>query len=119
MRIKLTSKEIAENHGVSERTAFRWLADNDPRCFTEIREETAEEIDRREGDKMLRGIIDRIADGSNRFGEWSKFYDDSPRVPKLEPLRKQLFELVDKIQATSGLYPEIDWNETASDEPQG
>lgn len=111
MQIKLTGKEIAENHNVSERTAYRWLADNDPRCFVEIYEEPAEVRERRESEQYLRRVLTELADVSEDLGRWAAIWDDSPLLPKLAPLKTQLFQTMTALQRESGLFPGVEWNE--------
>jgi hypothetical protein len=113
MQIKLSSKEIAQIHQVSERTAFRWLRDADPRCFTEIQEtkESIEERDKREGAERLRKYLDNLEKAAEAVYQWARFYDDYEAATRMKRPLKALWKAVDAVQRESGAYPEINWNE--------
>lgn len=111
MKTKLHHKEIARIHGVTERTAFRWMRDEDPRCFTEI-EETPEDIearDKREGAERLRKYLDALTKAAENVYDWAKLYNDFDAAKRLKRPLKKLWNAVDIVQKESGSYPAEYW----------
>ena len=108
MKLELTSTEIAEKYNVTTRTAFRWKAANDSRCFIEVEDENPEERKKREPTESVRAILDKLSDLNTQLAVIG-YFGDLP--PKMVEKRHALYKAIDDLQRESDLYPASHWEE--------
>lgn len=107
MSNKLTAKEISERHGVSERTAYRWLADSDSRCYDNDTPSSGTRSTT--GDtSQLRLILDGFS--KRQFDLFLWVYKEAPEEKRgaWEKLRRDLWRVLNALRRESGLYPPED-----------
>jgi hypothetical protein len=110
---KLTATEISERHDVSERTAYRWLADGDPRTYDETVPSQSIKPDRLPELKMRALLFDRYQAGLWLFVRKTIEEGDAPPVfAQLDELyRTRIGPALQELYRLAGLQTADDTEE--------
>lgn len=119
MSDRLTAKEISDRHGVTIRTAYRWLADGDPRTIDEDAPEREAQWQRRKADEEIRKILDRIGWLNFELMGWAHKNKSHPASETIEAQRINLFGVLDKMQKASGAYDPSIWEDDSGNDEEG
>jgi hypothetical protein len=113
MKEKLTSREIATRYKITQRTAFRWLAANDERCYGEVHYGAENKPIENANELELRAILDRLANQNLNLAiwQWQAQERNEARAEMIGKHRHKLYEAINAMQRESGVYPASHWED--------